>query len=392
MATVRGIGVAVITSRCGGRSALPRRASRCSTPKRCCSSTTTRPRSANATCSWIRACVPTTMPAAPLAASSSAARRAAAGSEPVSRATRVACSAPSSRPAWPSAPSMPSIVRACWLASTSVGCQQRGLSAGVDDLQHGPQRNDGLSRADLALQQPMHRVRTRQLPGQFRAHVALPGGEFERQAGVERSQRCRRPIRGRGVAGFAAAAARRCARASCTPSASSHLRRCRAAHHCSRLSGWCIASQCAVEVHQPVPGQDIGRHRVGDPVEHCPAPARRLCRSSSCGSPWSRGTPGSACWRRGPPHVARSHRLRSSSYSGWASWRVLRKTLDLAGEQAAACPVSARVHARPAAARRRSAAACLARRRPPPPGDSPPAHRSWSGTEPSDTCAPRRAP
>ena len=48
IATVRGIGVAVMTSTCGG---WPRpcvvRAARCSTPKRCCSSTTTRPRSAN---------------------------------------------------------------------------------------------------------------------------------------------------------------------------------------------------------------------------------------------------------------------------------------------------------------------------------------------------------
>ena len=58
IATVRGIGVAVMTRTCGGLLPLLRRASRCSTPKRCCSSTTTRPRSANCTCSWIRACVP----------------------------------------------------------------------------------------------------------------------------------------------------------------------------------------------------------------------------------------------------------------------------------------------------------------------------------------------
>ena len=45
IATVRGMGVAVMTSRCGGLLALARRASRCSTPKRCCSSTTIRPRS-----------------------------------------------------------------------------------------------------------------------------------------------------------------------------------------------------------------------------------------------------------------------------------------------------------------------------------------------------------
>ena len=65
IATVRGIGVAVMTSTCGGWSALARRASRCSTPKRCCSSTTMRPRSAKSTPSYSSAWVPTTMPAAP---------------------------------------------------------------------------------------------------------------------------------------------------------------------------------------------------------------------------------------------------------------------------------------------------------------------------------------
>ena len=65
IATVRGIGVAVMTSVCGVRSigAISRSLSRCRTPKRCCSSTITKPRSANSTPSWISACVPTTMSA-----------------------------------------------------------------------------------------------------------------------------------------------------------------------------------------------------------------------------------------------------------------------------------------------------------------------------------------
>ena len=56
MAAVRGIGVAVITSRSGSRPSpssprpLSRRAARCSTPKRCCSSITTTPRSGTRTC------------------------------------------------------------------------------------------------------------------------------------------------------------------------------------------------------------------------------------------------------------------------------------------------------------------------------------------------------
>ena len=74
IATVRGIGVAVMTRTCGGRLPLARSASRCSTPNRCCSSTTTRPRSANSTPSWSRAWVPMTMPARPSATSARASR------------------------------------------------------------------------------------------------------------------------------------------------------------------------------------------------------------------------------------------------------------------------------------------------------------------------------
>ena len=90
IATVRGIGVAVMTSTCGGLPALSVRAARCSTPKRCCSSTTTRPRSANCTVSCSSAWVPTTIPASPEAASSSGSVRCALVIDPVSRWTRVA--------------------------------------------------------------------------------------------------------------------------------------------------------------------------------------------------------------------------------------------------------------------------------------------------------------
>ncbi len=121
MATVRGIGVAVMTSRCGGCLPLPRRASRCSTPKRCCSSTTTSPRSWNCTLSSISACVPMTMPASPVARSSRAWRRAAAPMDPVSSTTLVACSAPPSMPPSASSPIISTTDRWCCWASTSVG-------------------------------------------------------------------------------------------------------------------------------------------------------------------------------------------------------------------------------------------------------------------------------
>ena len=43
------------------------------------------------------------------------------------------------------------------------GGQQRGLAARVDDLEHGPDRDHGLARADLALQQPVHGERAGQV-------------------------------------------------------------------------------------------------------------------------------------------------------------------------------------------------------------------------------------
>ena len=54
------MGVAVISSTCGALPLLVS-ASRSATPNRCCSSTTARRRSSNATASWTSACVPTTM-------------------------------------------------------------------------------------------------------------------------------------------------------------------------------------------------------------------------------------------------------------------------------------------------------------------------------------------
>ena len=38
------------------------------------------------------------------------------------------------------------------------GREQRRLTTGVDDGEHRAQRHDGLAGADLALQQPVHRV------------------------------------------------------------------------------------------------------------------------------------------------------------------------------------------------------------------------------------------
>ena len=116
IATVRGMGVAVSTSTCGGTAPLRRRLSRCSTPNRCCSSTTTSPRSANCTVSPSSACVPMTMRDAPLAIDSSTCRRCAWPSWPVSSTGRSSAAR--------SGPRAATMERRCWAASTSVGASR----------------------------------------------------------------------------------------------------------------------------------------------------------------------------------------------------------------------------------------------------------------------------
>ena len=87
MAAVRGIGVAVMTSRCGALSALAFSDSRCSTPKRCCSSITASARFGAWKVLENAACVATTMHGVPLAATASTRRRADSFMPPVSSST-----------------------------------------------------------------------------------------------------------------------------------------------------------------------------------------------------------------------------------------------------------------------------------------------------------------
>jgi hypothetical protein len=63
--------------------------------------------------------------------------------------------------------------------------QQRGLPARVDHLEHGPDRDHRLARADLALQQPVHRVGAGQVVRDGLAHCHLAGGESKGQLRVE---------------------------------------------------------------------------------------------------------------------------------------------------------------------------------------------------------------
>ena len=63
--------------------------------------------------------------------------------------------------------------------------QQSGLAARVDDREHGSQRDDGLARSDLALQQAVHRPIGSELGGDEVADLALACRQGERQPGVE---------------------------------------------------------------------------------------------------------------------------------------------------------------------------------------------------------------
>ena len=85
--------------------------------------------------------------------------------EPVSSATRVPASAPPSIPRSASGPSRACIERWCCCASTSVGASSAACPPASTTAQHRPQRDHGLARADLALQQPVHRVARREVGG-----------------------------------------------------------------------------------------------------------------------------------------------------------------------------------------------------------------------------------
>ncbi len=66
------------------------------------------------------------------------------------------------------------------------GRQQDRLAAPVNHGEHGPQRHHGLARADLALEQPLHRPGAVQLGEDHLADGLLLLGEDEGQPGVER--------------------------------------------------------------------------------------------------------------------------------------------------------------------------------------------------------------
>ena len=132
-------GVAVMINWCGSLppcAPLSRNDRRWCTPKRCCSSTMTRPSLSNSIDSWNSACVPTTSLISPLTTASSALRRARAGSDPVTSATGMS-----------SARNQRSKFLACCSASSSVGA----MSAACNPL---PTARAAAAAATTVLPQP----------------------------------------------------------------------------------------------------------------------------------------------------------------------------------------------------------------------------------------------
>lgn len=118
--------------------------------------------------------------------------------------------------------------RAVVLLGQHLGRREQGrLPARVDHLEHRAQAHDRLARADVALEQPVHRVGAGQVGRDLVADGALALGELERKPLVERGEQA---LGGRwpGVAASSAAARLRWASAVCSTNASSHLSRLRA--------------------------------------------------------------------------------------------------------------------------------------------------------------------
>ena len=76
---------------------------------------------------------------------------------------------------------------------------QRRLPSGLDDAGHGEQRDDGFSRADVALQQPQHALWRGEIGADFGQRFRLRPREAEGQGGLD--LRGDAPLAGVGAAG-----------------------------------------------------------------------------------------------------------------------------------------------------------------------------------------------
>ena len=180
------------------RSPLSRSAARCSTPKRCCSSITTTPSDENATVALdegVGADDDVDLAGAERREDRLALGRRWCGwsaARPAPAARRRGCRR--RRPSRPS--SSTRMPRKCCSASTSVGRHERALVAALHGDEQGADGDDRLARADVALEEPVHRVRAGEVGGDLADRPLLRAGERERQrarGSGARAGRRRRP-------------------------------------------------------------------------------------------------------------------------------------------------------------------------------------------------------
>ena len=140
--------------------------------------------------------------------------------------------------------------------------EQRRLAAGVDDAEHRAQGDQRLAGADLALQQPVHRVRLGEVGLDLRADLALPAGSSKGSRASNAASRPPPPARGR--APSARTAARRRASTSWVTSASSKRKRWWARSTWSGSSGaWTQSSACRAPRTSYSSRTGSGRARAG---------------------------------------------------------------------------------------------------------------------------------
>ena len=152
-------------------------------------------------------------------------------------------------------------------------------------------RTTRLARADLALQQPVHRVRRGQVGGDLLADArAGPSVSSYGSARVERVQQPAVARAARGRAGQAAARCLRCTSVSWTANASSHLSRRRARYSSSLRSraGGSRAARCRAPTRLRV-GPHGRRQRVLRRLRTCPARPARSGRSPRSAPPAAAG-------------------------------------------------------------------------------------------------------
>ena len=75
--------------------------------------------------------------------------------------------------------------RACWAASTSVGASSAAWPPASTTCAMARSATTVLPGADLALQQPVHRLVAVELGGELLPHLALALGQLEGQRGVD---------------------------------------------------------------------------------------------------------------------------------------------------------------------------------------------------------------